>query len=158
MRAIQHVRSSYWAWFRDPDYFKSRADHILWIGRQESLDLKPLAASLGLERLELPTDPREANMAIGPRPDLSDLARQNLREWFEKDYMFLELCEELGPEHDWQALDGRDTGRTFVGRAMSERPFALRNADAFRLARIARAKKHVYRRWLYAHTPFLPRR
>ena len=158
MGAIQHVRSSYWEWFRGPDYFKSRADHILWIGRQESLDLESLAASLGLERLELPTDSMRANKSVGPRPDLSDLARQNLREWFAKDYLFLELCDELGPERDCQGLDGRNEARTFVGRAMSERPFALRNADAFQMARLARAKKHLYRRWLYAHTPFLPRR
>ena len=38
MRAIGHVRSSYWDWFKDPDYFKRRSDHILWIGHQESLD------------------------------------------------------------------------------------------------------------------------
>ncbi len=57
MRAIRQLRRSYWDWFRDPEYFKSRADHIVWVGRQESLDLKPLAAALGVESLELPTDP-----------------------------------------------------------------------------------------------------
>ena len=36
------------------------------------------------------------------------------------------------------------TGRTFVGRAMSERPFALHNADALRLARMARRGRHRF--------------
>jgi hypothetical protein len=159
MRAIQHVRSSYWDWFRDPDYFKSRADHILWIGRQECLDLKPLAATLGLERLELPTDAARANKSPGRKPELSDLARQNLREWYAKDYLFLELCRELDPPRDSHCdSDSRDNGRTFVGRIMSERPFALRNADAIRLARIARRKKHRSRRWIVSHAAFLRHR
>ena len=97
MHAIHHVQSSYWEWFRDPDYFKRRSDHLLWIGRQDALDLKPLADTLGLERLELPTDPMGANRNDEPKPSLSDLARQNLRRWYAPDYEFLELCDELSP-------------------------------------------------------------
>ncbi len=147
MRAIQHVQSSYWDWFGDPDYFKSRADHILWIGHQEALDLRPLAAALGLERLELPTDPWRANKTAQAKPELSDLARQNLRQWYAKDYAFLDLCHELYPRReDPQGLNGRETGRTLTERAMSRRPFALQNADALRLARIARTGKYRSRR------------
>jgi hypothetical protein len=51
MRGIVHVRSSYWDWFGDADYFRSRADHILWVGHQENLDLKPLARVLGFKNL-----------------------------------------------------------------------------------------------------------
>src|SRR5947209_7116183 len=29
MRSIQHVRDSYWRWFGDPDYFRSRASDML---------------------------------------------------------------------------------------------------------------------------------
>ena len=149
MRAIQHVQSSYWDWFGDPDYFKSRADHILWIGHQEALDLRPLAAALGLERLELPTDPWRANKTAQAKPELSDLARQNLRQWYAKDYAFLDLCNELYPRsEDPRGLNGRETGRTLTERAMSRRPFALQNADALRLARIARTGKYRSRRYI----------
>jgi hypothetical protein len=157
MRAIQHVRSSYWDWFRDPDYFKSRADHILWIGRTESLDLKPLAVALGLERVELPTDPLQANVTPRPKPVLSDLARQNLREWFAMDYMFLELCDELNVGREWGDSANEDTDRNFVSRVMSQRPFALHNKDALALARDARNSHPP--RWLPLHrSPSLRRR
>jgi Sulfotransferase family len=138
MRAIGHVRTSYWDWFKDPDYFKRRSDHILWIGYQESLDLKPLAATLGLEHLELPTDPKQANKTPGPKQVLSDVARQNLREWYAQDYMFLEICDELGFGREWEGLDNRVTARTFVERVMSEPPFALNNRKAIRFSRVLR--------------------
>ncbi len=112
MRDIQHVRSSYWDWFKNPDYFKSRADHILWIGQTESLDMKPLATALGLERAEPPTDPLRANVTPRPKPVLSDLARQNLREWYAKDYMFLELCAELSVGRDWVIRAAKTTVET----------------------------------------------
>ncbi len=102
MHAIRHVRDSYWDWFGDPDSFRRRADHILWVGHQESLDLSPLATTLGLENLQLPTDPWEANRGPQEKPDLSDLARENLRRWYAKDYEFLDLCAEILPR--WGAL------------------------------------------------------
>jgi hypothetical protein len=138
--SIQHVRSSYWDWFGDPDYFKRRSDHILWIGHQESLDLTPLAATLGLERMQLPTDPARANKTDRAKPELSELARQNLRQWYAKDYQFLELCDELCPEGKAPNLDNPDANRTLVGRVMSGRPFALSNADALHLARVVRRR------------------
>ncbi len=97
MCAIRHVRTSYWDWFRDPDYFKSRAHRVLWVGHQESLDLGPLAQTFGVESLQLPTDPVKANRSPQQKPDLSDLAQANLRDWYAKDYEFLDLCQELLP-------------------------------------------------------------
>jgi hypothetical protein len=147
MRAIRLVRSSYWDWFRDAEYFKRRSDRLLWMGHQESLDLRPLTAALGLESLELPTDPERANKSPGATPELSDLARHNLREWYARDYLFLELCDELCPQGIAQHLGSPDIGRTFVGRVMSEPPFALRNRDALRLVRLTRKKRPpAYRR------------
>jgi hypothetical protein len=141
MRAIQHLRTSFWDWFGDADYFTRRSGHLLWIGRQESLDLSSLAAVLGLNRLELPTDPKRANKTTDAKPQLSDLAQQNLRQWYAKDYMFLELCDELCPGDRRRELRTPDMGRTIVGRVMSAPPFALSNADALRLARKARKGK-----------------
>jgi hypothetical protein len=142
MCSIRHVRSSYWDWFDDPDYFRRRADRILWVGHQESLNLLPLAAALNLESLELPTDSRRANRSLWTKPELSEVGRRNLRQWYAKDYAFLELCHKLQPEGVSPGPRGRDTKRNLVGRVMCERPFALRNADAFRLTRVARSKHH----------------
>jgi hypothetical protein len=98
MHAIRHVRDSYWFWFKDPDYFRQRSDHILWVGRQESLDIESLASTLGVDALHLPDDPIVAHLYTEEKPVLSDLARENLRNWYAKDYEFLELCAELvGP-------------------------------------------------------------
>lgn len=142
MRTIRHVRSSYWDWFGDADYFKSRADRILWIGHQESLDLEPLASVLGLKSLELPTDPMRANKAPQPKPHLSDRARQNLQEWYARDYMFLELCRDLEPGRSLPRPTSKKTDHALLVRTMSERPFALRNADAMRVAGQARKAKY----------------
>jgi hypothetical protein len=97
MRSISHLSSSYWKWFDDPSYFKSRADDLLWIGRQDALDVESLARALGVDELSLPEDPTIANRAQGPKPELSDLVRQNLRQWYAKDYEFLGLCDQLFP-------------------------------------------------------------
>jgi hypothetical protein len=150
MRTIQHVRSSYWDWFDNPDYFKRRSDHIIWVGRQESLDVAPLAARLGLQSLKLPSDPKQANRNTQPKPALSELARENLRQWYEKDYLFIELCNELCPtEVVLSDLGSNGHDQNLVHRIMTERPFALANADAFRLARMAR--RHRTRRSVF-HT------
>ena len=148
MQTIRQVRTSYWDWFGDPEYFKRRADHILWIGRQESLDLRPLAAALGLESLALPTDSWRTNKSPQPKPELSDLARQNLRRWYAKDYLFLLLCDELHPRGNGsQELYGQVPDQSLVNRVMSRRPFALQNADAIRFARVVRSNHSAYRRF-----------
>ncbi len=97
MRSIQHVQSSYWDWFRDPVYFQSRRDDLLWVGQQESLDLGPLAVALGVDQLTMPEDALHAHRTPGPKPELSDPARKNLRRWYAKDYEFIDLCGELFP-------------------------------------------------------------
>ncbi len=120
MRAIRQVRTSYWDWFRDPEYFKSRADHILWIGHQEALDLGPLAATLGLESLVLPTDSWRANKSPDAKPEVSDLARQNLREWYAKDYLFLDLCDRAASSRGRFSGSGGPSIRSNPGRSSNE--------------------------------------
>jgi hypothetical protein len=146
MRGIRHVQTSYWDWFGDPEYFMSRADHVLWIGHVESLDLKPLAKALGLERVELPVDPVRANRTVEAKPEISDLARQNLRQWYAQDYEFLELCDAVSLQPSPRRLGHPDGRRNVVDRIMSERPFALGNAEALRLALLVRQGKHQPRR------------
>jgi hypothetical protein len=97
MRSIDHVRSSYWDMFLDRAYFLSRRDDLLWVGRQEALDIGPLASVLGVDHLTLPEDEVAANRSPDSKPALSDAARNNLRNWYAKEYEFLELCDELFP-------------------------------------------------------------
>lgn len=37
MCAIQHVRESFWFWLRDPFYFATRKDDVIFVGFQETL-------------------------------------------------------------------------------------------------------------------------
>lgn len=97
MRSIQHVQTSYWDWFRDPAYFQSRVDDLLWIGRLEALDVRPLALALGVDPFTMPEDTIAAHRGPTSKPALSDLARENLARWYAKDYEFLDLCNELFP-------------------------------------------------------------
>jgi hypothetical protein len=96
MGSIAHVNRSYWWWFQDEAYLRRRVDHVLWIGRQERLDLDSLQRALGLVSIELPADPTRSHRnpdAAGV--ELSERARANLERWYAADYEFLALCDEL---------------------------------------------------------------
>jgi hypothetical protein len=103
--AIDHVRTSYWYWFGDPDAFRRRSSDVLFIGYQETLDeqLPDLALALGLPSLEVPHDDVGANRTA-PSPSaaaagdgLTDQARARMREWFAADYEFVDLCRAIKP-------------------------------------------------------------
>jgi hypothetical protein len=96
MRSIAHVNRSYWFWFGDEEMLRSRAARLLWIGRQESLDVRPLARALGLGELALPIDGEAAHRApVGATRLLSPEAEANVRRWYARDYDFLALCDAL---------------------------------------------------------------
>ena len=93
-----HLSSSYWKWFDDPSYFKSRADDLLWIGRQDTRwTSKAWPRALGVDELSRPRTRPSPRRAEGPETEISDLVRQNLRHWYAKDYEFLGLCDQLFP-------------------------------------------------------------
>ena len=99
MTSIYHVKHSYWYWFCDPDYFKSRLGDLLLVMWLPSLhsSFARLCTLLGLrEQPELPTDEVGAhrNPATAPR-DLSDCAIENLRRWYHADFQFVEMCTRL---------------------------------------------------------------
>ncbi len=96
MRAMPHFRS-YWVWFDDEEYLLSRTGDLLMILSQESLeeDFGILTSRLGLST-SLPTDDVAAHRnpaAVDRR--LTDIAVENLRRWFKRDYEFLDLCKRL---------------------------------------------------------------
>lgn len=99
MGAIGHVRASYWRWFEDEAYMRSRLDDILFIAFQERLteDFEILRAKLSLPpSVGLSTDKvRTHRTPEGLNKNLSELAVSNLRSWYARDYAFIELCRQL---------------------------------------------------------------
>ncbi len=99
MRAIQHVGTSYWYWFKDEEYFRLRLPDIFFIGFQERLeeDFRILRSKLGLpDDLRLPDDDIIAHRnPSGLDTTLADGAIENLKEWYARDFAFVSLCEEV---------------------------------------------------------------
>jgi len=97
---------------------RRRLDHVVFIGRQETLDAdwKQLKAVLEIDRdLALPTDPVEAHRRTTPeRPDFDEVQLAALRDWYARDYRLLRFCEEV------RAARGQ-TG-TRLGRLRSRLP------------------------------------
>ena len=97
MREIDHVRTSYWDWFGDEAYFRSRLDDILFVGFQETLsaDFDELKRRLGLpDDVALPVDDRRAQRRPTKPEPLPPEAVALLRDWYATDYAFIRLCEE----------------------------------------------------------------
>jgi hypothetical protein len=100
MAGIHHVNTTFWDWFHDEEYWRSRASDILFVGYQETLaqDFEKLKSLLGLPpELGLPKDAIDRHESP-PSLDkaLDDLALANLREWYRRDYAFLERCPTKG--------------------------------------------------------------
>ena len=98
MRAIEHVRDSFWKWLGSPDLLSSRAADILFIGQQESLasDSRVLAALLGASSIELPDDDVCAHRnPANIDKTLSPVALANLHRWYEADFRAIELCRQI---------------------------------------------------------------
>jgi len=99
MHSINHVRASYWHWFKDEDTFLSREGDIFGILRQAELtaDFEELATRLGLAgRAVLPTDVRHAHRDPGLLDrSLSALAVENLTQWYARDFDFIRLCTDV---------------------------------------------------------------
>ncbi|MES2477109.1 MAG: sulfotransferase family 2 domain-containing protein [Verrucomicrobiota bacterium] len=98
MRCISHLQCSYWDWFIDEALLARREQDILFIGRVESFDedFEQLKSPLGLpEDLALPRDPKSTNRNApdGTRkPALEPAAVELVKNWYRRDYDFLELC------------------------------------------------------------------
>jgi hypothetical protein len=101
MRAIVHVQSPYSSWFGTADDLAARRGDLLFILRQEFLDLDfaALLPRLGLaDRAALPHDDAGAHRGMaGVDRSLSERAVTNLRGWYAEDYEFLAYCAELAP-------------------------------------------------------------
>ena len=133
MRSISHVRDSYWKWFENEYYFLSRLDDLFFIGFQNHLseDFEILKSRLQLPKgLMLPDD--EVQSHANPRHldrTLGDAAVANLSRWYEKDFLFLRMCDRVIREFPhvrsrrspvtaglWQRLVGLRSGGTNGGQ------------------------------------------
>ncbi len=100
MKSIYHVKSSYWDWFKNPDYLLSRLDDIAFVGTQKNLndDFLRLKKTFNLpESIKLPQD----NVNTHKNPDnldkrLDSQAIANLKKWYADDYMFLDHLADKG--------------------------------------------------------------
>ena len=96
MKNIRHVMDSYWDWFGDEQQFLPRREDFLLVGHQETLpaDFARLCEMLALpEGIALPQDDTQSHK--NPEhvdKSLTDLAIGNLRDWYRRDYEFLDLC------------------------------------------------------------------
>lgn len=99
MRNIAHVRDSYWKWFIDESYLRSRRADLLFVARQEHMaaDFASLCRRLGVSTT-LSDDPvlvHKSPLTIDRR--LSPRAVENLRRWYAPDYEFLALVSDIAP-------------------------------------------------------------
>ena len=98
MNGITHVKSSYWDWFGNEKYFKSRISDIIFIGTQKNLgnDFIKLKKILLLPKgLKLPTDnvnSHKNSELVDKNLDLESI--ENLKKWYAKDLYFIELLKE----------------------------------------------------------------
>lgn len=97
MRSIQHVRSSYWDWFINEEFFYDRIKDVLFVCQQEQLDddFDKVKNILNIpESIILPNDAVLAHKnPFEMDRELSNKAIENLKEWYTKDYEFLKLLE-----------------------------------------------------------------
>lgn len=99
MLTIQHPARNFVQWFRFQGYALVNRPPI-WIIRLETLeeDFRQLLARIGVTA---EVDLKRGNKIVGKgdyekhsAPDLSDLAKENLRQWYRSDFEFLKVCDE----------------------------------------------------------------
>jgi hypothetical protein len=101
MKAIQHLRSSYWDWLESEQALKQRAADIVFIGQQEHLaaDFAVVCERLEISQAALPQD--EVVMHQTPArfaKTLSDKAAETLKAWYAADYEALRICREIATQ------------------------------------------------------------
>jgi hypothetical protein len=99
MQSIDHIKSSYWDWFDNEEYFLSRLPDVLFIGLQSELatGFDELRQILGLpDSVSLPRgDVRAHRTPPGFDSHLDGNSRINLKKWYARDFAFVALCRKL---------------------------------------------------------------
>jgi len=99
MWCVQHIKESYWDWFENEAYFRSRQSDIFFVGFQECLQAHFELLRLKLElpsEVQLPTDDVQAHRnSTDVDRSLHETAILNLKNWYQADYRFIKLCQEM---------------------------------------------------------------
>ena len=99
LRSIGHVKDPMIHWTGDAGYVRERAENVLYVARQETLDAhwELLKELLDLPRDQmLPRDPVVAHRSADVVDrEISSKGVRALREWYAADYELLELAEEM---------------------------------------------------------------
>lgn len=105
IQAIRHTSMQQIDWFERIGFLEARPP--VWIVRQENFeaDFDVLLARLGLaltcRDLQPARDPAAAHSNDYSRvPELSDLAKDNLRRWYARDLVFYDLCVQWMKDKD----------------------------------------------------------
>ena len=118
LRSIRHVRDPMIHWTGDAGYVRERAENVLYVARQETLDAdwELLKELLGLPRDQmLPRDPVVAHRSADVLDrEISPKGVRALREWYAADYELLELAEELR-QNGFPGLRGSGAAATTRG-------------------------------------------
>ncbi len=98
MKNIQHFLP-YKNWYCDFDYFESRAEDVLFIGFQESLDIDFIALKKIFDISPSALLPTDAVLAHR-NPDFLDkmideFGVMALKKWYSDDFIFISKCKEL---------------------------------------------------------------
>lgn len=99
MAAILHVRNSVWEWFANEDYFLKSRSKILFILRQANLkqDFLLFKQKIGIDIGDLPDDPILSHKSPeGLDKHLSESAYSNLKNWYRRDYEFMDMIKKQG--------------------------------------------------------------
>jgi Sulfotransferase family len=119
MRSIRHLRFMH-RYVGTPKQLEARRDHIVYIGRQETLatDWHRLKAVLGLpDNANLPSNPVRAHR-LDPSRDkaLDDSAVRALQEWYAGDYDLVRYCDRVRAEQGWGPVSDRQRLQAQVRR------------------------------------------
>jgi hypothetical protein len=93
MQELLHLKSSYWDWFISPEYLIKNKFKIRAILTQENLsgDFEKFTSQRNLN-VKLPKDDVKSHKTpAGYDTKISSLAILNLKNWYEKDYQFLNI-------------------------------------------------------------------
>ncbi|RWC62587.1 sulfotransferase family 2 domain-containing protein [Mesorhizobium sp.] len=116
MEAIDHVRTSFYDWFHNDDYFLSRINDVLFIGMVQHLNAEfeklklligmPTEAQLPQDHLRTHRNPSHVDRSLSP------VGKANLHMWYKKDYLFFGLCNRIRVERGLNPIavgDGPDS-------------------------------------------------
>lgn len=104
MKLIWHVNQPQTDWLGTAKTLSQRSDDVVFLATTATLDrdFPKMVQVLKLPRnVRLPTSAIASNRAPAPKPTLSHLAKENLRNWYRDDMDLLSFGEELRRDRGW---------------------------------------------------------